>query len=262
MDLTAQAILEPLLTTFSVEVIRYLIAVSLVITAIFFITKRGRSRNLHTEPATAEQKRREVFYSILTALVFSVNGLYVYFGMQGGWALVYEDINQYPAWYLPICLIAMIIAHDAYFYWTHRLIHHRFLFRWVHHTHHRSIKPTAWAAYAFAPGEAFINGLFVPIWVTFVPTYEFVAFFFLAHMILRNAIGHSGYELFPIRMPGSKAFGWITNVFHHDLHHRDIGENNFGLYFTWWDRWMGTEHPEYTQIVEKQKRARLEIPAS
>ncbi|MEO8115092.1 MAG: hypothetical protein ABI655_11960, partial [Phenylobacterium sp.] len=20
---------------------------------------------------------------------------------------------------------------------------------------------------------------------------------------------------------------------------------NFGLYFSWWDRWMGTEHPEY-----------------
>jgi sterol desaturase/sphingolipid hydroxylase (fatty acid hydroxylase superfamily) len=20
---------------------------------------------------------------------------------------------------------------------------------------------------------------------------------------------------------------------------------NYGLYFTWWDRWMGTEHPDY-----------------
>jgi sterol desaturase/sphingolipid hydroxylase (fatty acid hydroxylase superfamily) len=28
------------------------------------------------------------------------------------------------------------------------------------------------------------------------------------------------------------------------LHHAQAGWN-YGLYFTWWDRLMGTEHPEY-----------------
>jgi lathosterol oxidase len=38
--------------------------------------------------------------------------------------------------------------------------------------------------------------------------------------------------------------GWITPVSHHHFHHaRNRG--NFGLYFTWWDRWCGTEDPEY-----------------
>ena len=31
---------------------------------------------------------------------------------------------------------------------------------------------------------------------------------------------------------------------HHELHH-EKGGGNFGLYFTWWDRLMGTEHVEY-----------------
>ncbi|MDB5704262.1 MAG: sterol desaturase, partial [Sphingomonas bacterium] len=38
--------------------------------------------------------------------------------------------------------------------------------------------------------------------------------------------------------------GWLTTTTHHDLHHSE-GRHNFGLYFTWWDRWMGTEHPKY-----------------
>src|SRR5215469_6146336 len=29
-----------------------------------------------------------------------------------------------------------------------------------------------------------------------------------------------------------------------DLHHQSF-RSNFGLYFTWWDKLMGTEHPEY-----------------
>lgn len=33
-------------------------------------------------------------------------------------------------------------------------------------------------------------------------------------------------------------------VTHHDMHHAN-GNSNFGLYFTWWDRLMGTEHQDY-----------------
>ena len=37
---------------------------------------------------------------------------------------------------------------------------------------------------------------------------------------------------------------WITPVSHYHFHHaRNRG--NFGLYFTWWDRWCGTEDREY-----------------
>jgi Delta7-sterol 5-desaturase len=32
---------------------------------------------------------------------------------------------------------------------------------------------------------------------------------------------------------------------HHDLHHNGSFNHNYGLYFTWWDKWMGTEHPKY-----------------
>ena len=45
-------------------------------------------------------------------------------------------------------------------------------------------------------------------------------------------------------MARSPWFGWNNTTTHHDLHHQ-TGRYNFGLYFTWWDRACGTEHPQY-----------------
>ena len=82
------------------------------------------------------------------------------------------------------------------------------------------------------------------IWLLLVPV-PWIAFgLFMLHQIARNVIGHSGYELFPAGKDGKPLFDWMTTVTHHDLHHAQAGWN-YGLYFTWWDRWMGTEHPEY-----------------
>jgi lathosterol oxidase len=66
-----------------------------------------------------------------------------------------------------LILAAIVIAHDAYFYWAHRIMHHPKLFKHFHRAHHRSITPTPWAAYSFAIPEAAAMFLFVPIWQFF-----------------------------------------------------------------------------------------------
>jgi len=67
---------------------------------------------------------------------------------------------------------------------------------------------------------------------------------FLLHMILRNAMGHSSHELLPWSWTRRGLLRWITPVSHHHFHHaRNRG--NYGLYFTWWDRWCGTEDVAY-----------------
>jgi Delta7-sterol 5-desaturase len=63
--------------------------------------------------------------------------------------------------------------------------------------------------------------------------------------------------MFPVSGKPSRLFGWFNTTTHHDLHHQD-GRSNYGLYFSWWDRWMGTEHPEYQQrVAEIATRARV-----
>ena len=41
----------------------------------------------------------------------------------------------------------------------------------------------------------------------------------------------------------------FTTVTHHDMHH-ESARGNYGFYFTWWDRWMGTEHKDYETRFE------------
>ena len=38
---------------------------------------------------------------------------------------------------------------------------------------------------------------------------------------------------------------WINTRTHHDLHHNGGFNKNNRLYFTFWDKWMGTEHKDY-----------------
>ncbi len=141
-------------------------------------------------------------------------------------------------------LVLMIVAHDAYFYWTHRAIHDPRLFRTFHRRHHRSHNPSPFTAYSFDLGEAAIQGSFVPLWMIAVPTQWWVVGLFMLHQIVRNTLGHSGYELFPARRDGRPLLDSLTTTTHHDIHHAEAGWN-YGLYFTWWDRLMGTEHPHY-----------------
>ncbi|MDP3492302.1 MAG: sterol desaturase family protein [Hyphomonadaceae bacterium] len=148
------------------------------------------------------------------------------------------------AWWFAASLVLMTVAHDAYFYWTHRLIHDRRLFRRFHRRHHRSNDPSPFTAYSFDLSEAAANALFVPLWMIIVPTAWQVLGLFILHQIARNTIEHCGYEIMPARRNGRPLIDWITTPTHHDIHHAEAGWN-YGLYFTWWDRLMGTEHPKY-----------------
>ena len=48
---------------------------------------------------------------------------------------------------------------------------------------------------------------------------------------------------------------------HHDLHHQGP-RWNFGLYFTLWDRLMGTEHPDYVIRFEAAATADILLPSA
>jgi len=65
----------------------------------------------------------------------------------------------------------------------------------------------------------------------------------VAIQILRNAQGHSGIEFHHHKWVDSP-LDIFTTTTHHDMHHQKV-KGNYGLYFTWWDRIMGTELPGY-----------------
>jgi len=74
-----------------------------------------------------------------------------------------------------------------------------------------------------------------------------VIFAWLNFQIIRNAMGHTGFEFFPRWWLASPLTRWVNTTTHHDLHHNGSFKHNYGLYFTWWDKWLGTEHPRYAE---------------
>lgn len=201
-------------------------------------------RKVRAERPPARQMIVEFLCSLRSIAIFSTMGLSLFLldraGLMWGPAV---GASLGPVWF-GVSLGLMIVAHDAYFYWAHRLMHRPAVFRTFHRRHHRSNNPSPFTAYSFDLAEAAVQGAFVPLWMILTPTPWGVPGLFVLHQILRNTLGHSGYELFPARRDGRPLFGFLTTTTHHDLHHAQAGWN-YGLYFTWWDRWMGTEHPEY-----------------
>ena len=237
----------PIIAT--IETGRYLITAGLISLIIWaFRSVHYAALKIQTRKALSGDYRRDVLASLRTALIFSVVGFGMYLAHKAHWLTIYHDFSVKGPLYFAVTLVAMILAQDAYFYWTHRAMHHPRLFRTFHWTHHKSKTPTPWTAYAFDAPEALVMVAFVPLWAAVVPMHDLAIFTFVTWQIVRNVMGHAGVEMHPVSGQPSRLFGWWNTTTHHDLHHQN-GRANYGLYFTWWDRWMGTEHPDYQAEV-------------
>lgn len=230
---------------FMVDFLRYFIAAALVYLLLWKLLGKALAyRRIALQGPKPGQMRREFGHSMLTALLFSGSGLFIYSMFRLGLTRLYVDVASYGwAWWWA-SLALMLVLHDTWFYWTHRLLHRPWWFARFHATHHQSVHPTPWAAYSFHPVEALIQSLFYVIMVHSVPLHDGMLFAFLTVMIVRNVLGHSAYEVMPWQATTRGPLRWLlTNSQHH--YHHSAGRGNFGLYFTWWDRWMKTEDTAY-----------------
>lgn len=227
------------------DLVRYLIGAALIV-AVLDLSSDGwlRRRLVRIRSLAEGQKRREFWQSMLTVVVFSLVGTTVLVGYHLGVSRLYFTADQYGWAWFAASFFVLVILHDAWFYWTHRLMHHARVFHWSHRTHHLSVAPTPWTAYSFSAAEAFVQALYLPVVLLFVPAHQAVIFAWMAWMVLRNVMGHSGVELLPRRWLAGWWGRWLTTTLHHEMHHA-YGRFNYGLYFVWWDRLCGTEHPDY-----------------
>lgn len=213
----------------------------------FYVLFRRRAlpRKINPRPPLKGQVGWEVRRSILSLLIFGLTSGAVVFARYGGIRTqLYNPIDRHGwAWFGASILIA-IVVHDAYFYWTHRLMHHPRLFRPVHRIHHLSNNPTPWAAYSFSVPEAFIQAGIGPLLVFTVPMHYSAFLIFMTWQIAFNVVGHCGFEIYPrwfLRTPIGK---FLNTPTHHAMHHEKAAAN-YGLYFTFWDRLFGTNHADY-----------------
>lgn len=241
--------------SYLMEAGRYLVVALLLWGGVHVLLRRRLAHRVISGWPRQADLRREIVYSLLSMAVFAGISLGVVALIWNGQFVIYRQPGQYGWTWFCLSLPLMLLFHDAYFYWTHRLMHSRWLFRHVHGVHHRSRNPSPWAAYAFHPVEALINGLVTPLILWAVPVHGGVLLVFSLHQIIRNAHGHLSIET----LPRGFARHWLgrhfTTTTHHHLHHED-GRGNYGLWFTGWDRWCGTEHAQYLARFDAVTAAR------
>ncbi|MEM9811011.1 MAG: sterol desaturase family protein, partial [Pseudomonadota bacterium] len=150
--------------------VRYLIIAS--VTHGYFWNRRVTAPlgfRLATQKPQGAHIWREARTSLLASFIYAFPAaIMVHAYKLGGTKLSLSVPETVWDWlWIPISIGIYLFLHDAYFYWTHRGMHHPKVYRAMHHAHHTSKQPSAYASFAFHPWEAIVAAWFVPA-LTFV----------------------------------------------------------------------------------------------
>jgi len=212
----------------------------------FYIWRREqwKGRKLFSRGYDSKQFRQEVKWSMITSFIFAVIGSAGYLLWYTGHTRVYTDPLAYPWWWMPLSLLVIMFLHETYYYWVHRWMHIPSIYRIVHKVHHDSHITSPWTAFSFHPLEGLLQALILPVIVMVIPVSIHVLIFALTVMTFSSVVNHLGVEIYPKWMHRF----WLGRLFigatHHSMHHKQY-RYNYGLYFTFWDKWAKTESPDY-----------------
>ena len=224
----------------------------------FFYTLRSRfsKQSLHPKLPSWRSMRRDIHLSVLSGVIFALCAAAVMTGYDWGATRMYTDIHAYGLWYLGSSYVGVLLLQDTYFYFMHRLLHRPSLFKWLHQGHHRSGHPTPWTSFAFDPPEALLQGIFL-VGIVFVLPLHFSALIaVLMTMTVWAVVNHLGLELLPVSFPHHWLGRWCIGPAHHSIHHRKY-TLHYGLYFTFWDKLLGTHDPSYEHTFDASLRRSL-----
>ena len=171
------------------------------------------------------------YLHVLPGHVLSVLATLFYF-RASEWG-IQTDSESAPS--LLSALTTLVVWHmlfDTWFYWCHRALHCRYLYKWIHKQHHEFKAPTAVAAlYAHPLEDIFVNMGSTVIGPILYPAHGWILLVYMALRYYETTDAHCGYD-FPWSL-------WrLCNSLHggarrHDWHHSHIQGNYGGLCYGW-----------------------------
>lgn len=225
---------------------------------VFYKLLAGRfeKSKIQVRKAANGQFIKEMFHSSLSSMALAITGYIAVWGPLAKYTMVYNGIFDRPLWWLPVSLVLCFLIHDTYFYWIHRAMHHRKLFSLTHLVHHESTTPSPWTSYSFHILEAFLEGAVIILLVFVMPLHPSIVMIFAFASFFVNVYGHLGYEIMPKQFRHTWLFEFINTSSYHNLHHHKY-KGNYGLYFRFWDRLLGTENPDYVREYDRIQQKRF-----
>jgi sterol desaturase/sphingolipid hydroxylase (fatty acid hydroxylase superfamily) len=194
----------------------------------------------------------EIRWSLSNAACSALAGLLTYRVVHAGHASMYFAIADHGWAYFGLSIVLCIAGYDAWLYWEHRWLHTDWLFEHVHAVHHRVGNPTVFASFAHHPIETFMGNAYFLLFVVFVPVHPLALGAAGLYMFLTALVGHLGYEFYPRGFTRHPLFGLLQTATFHNVHHREM-RCNYGAWFVYWDKIMGTERAGYHEAFESIK---------
>jgi sterol desaturase/sphingolipid hydroxylase (fatty acid hydroxylase superfamily) len=144
----------------------------------------------------------------------------------------------------------LVVFESAHFYFVHRLLHIKQLWRWHAH-HHRNVNIGPWSGFSMHPVEhvLYFSNILIHLIVISHPVHMLYNMYFTA---LAAVTSHTGYSSLLVK---DRAVVDLGN-FHHQLHHRYF-DCNYGTQVMPWDKWFGSFHDgtaEATRRVREYQR--------
>jgi Delta7-sterol 5-desaturase len=230
--------------------IRYVVMTSVTFVLCYVVFKNAlQNRKIQAKLPKLSDYTRDVLYSALSIAIFAAVSV-VTFSILKPYSNLYENIEDYGKIYYGFSFVWMFFLHDAYFYWTHRIMHHPKIFKTVHLIHHKSNNPSPFTAYAFHPIEAFFEAFIVTIFAFSIPIHRSAIIIYMLFQIAYNVYGHLGYEIMPKNLNNSWLGRWFNTSVAHNMHHK-YSIKNYGLWTTIWDRAFGTLHKKYEETYNE-----------
>ena len=151
-----------------------------------------------------------------------------------------------PAWWVVAAQVVFFVYLDDFlYYWFHRTMHGRWLYKHLHGWHHRIVTPWAITGHYMHPIEYVLTGTVALIGPLLLGAHVVTLYVWFALRQWEAAEGHCGYE-----------FPWTpTHLFlgndgarHHDFHHARV-KGNYAGFFPIWDRCFGTFVKGYADVL-------------
>jgi lathosterol oxidase len=196
---------------------------------IFFVWGKKRFHPDYAE--NKEELRHQMKWGVIGVIGNAALMLPLTYMMATGHSQAYFDVSERGWPYLIGSIVVYVAFTETCIYWTHRWLHTDFGYKHLHHIHHEWRTTTSWVSMAFHPVDSFLQALPHHLMIFLIPLHGSIYFVMLTFVSIWSVIIHDRVSI--VR------WGAINYTGHHTLHHWYY-TCNYGQFFTFWDRLMGT----------------------
>lgn len=156
-----------------------------------------------------------------------------------------------PWWIIAAQVLFFVYLDDFLFYWFHRGMHTRWLYKRVHAWHHRILTPWAVTGNYMHPLEYGLIGAVALVGPMLLGVHVVTLWIWFVVRQWEAAEGHCGYDL-----PWTPTHFLPSNdgAIHHDVHHERV-KGNYAGFFPLWDRVFGTLARGYGEELAARRAA-------